>query len=139
MGEDEFDDGQLQEPPLATQIIAYAVWLYFQFPLSLRWIEEMLLERGIVVSYETIRRSGRKCGAAYAKQLRRKKPSQKDIWPIIDLIGGSIPFKAAGVASGLQQRMLALNGRSSSLYHFRFNPSGQGFNAEILPEVMSDP
>ena len=33
------------------EIIAHAVWLYFRFPLSLRLIEEMLLERGIVVSY----------------------------------------------------------------------------------------
>ncbi len=53
------------------QIIAHAVWLYFRFPLSLRLVEEMLLERGIVVSYETIRRWGRKFGPAYAKQLRR--------------------------------------------------------------------
>lgn len=36
------------------QIISNAVWLYFRFPLSLRLVEEMLLERGIVVSYETI-------------------------------------------------------------------------------------
>lgn len=33
------------------QIIARAVWLYFRFPLSLRLVEEMLLERGIIVSY----------------------------------------------------------------------------------------
>ena len=38
------------------EIIAHAVWLYFRFPLSLRLIEEMLLERGIIVSYETVRR-----------------------------------------------------------------------------------
>jgi putative transposase len=62
------------------QIIAHAVWLYFRFPLSLQLVEEMLLERGIIVSYETIRRWSRKFGAAYAKQLRRKKPSRKDIW-----------------------------------------------------------
>jgi putative transposase len=37
------------------EIIAHAVWLYFRFPLSLRLIEEMLIERGVVVSYETIR------------------------------------------------------------------------------------
>jgi len=43
-------------------IIAHAVWLYYRFPLSLRLVEEMLLERGIVVSYETIRRWGRKFG-----------------------------------------------------------------------------
>jgi putative transposase len=38
------------------ELIAHAVWLYFRFPLSLRLVEKMLLERGIVVSYETIRR-----------------------------------------------------------------------------------
>jgi putative transposase len=37
-------------------ITSHAVWLYFRFPLSLRLVEELLLERGIVVSYETIRR-----------------------------------------------------------------------------------
>ena len=36
------------------RLIAYAVWLYFRFPLSLRLIEELLLERGIVVSYESV-------------------------------------------------------------------------------------
>jgi transposase-like protein len=46
------------------QIIAHAVWLYFRFPLSLRLVEELLLERGIVVSYETIRRWGRRFGPA---------------------------------------------------------------------------
>lgn len=68
------------------QIIAHAVWLYFRFPLSLRLVEEMLLERGIVVSYETIRRWGRKFGAAYAKQLRRKTPSRKDIWHLDEVV-----------------------------------------------------
>jgi transposase-like protein len=54
-----------------SQIIAHAVWLYFRFPLSLRLVEEMLLERGIVVSYETIRRWGKTFGPAYARRLRR--------------------------------------------------------------------
>ncbi|MCM5693028.1 IS6 family transposase [Sinorhizobium meliloti] len=68
------------------QIIARAVWLYFRFPLSLRLVEEMLLERGIVVSYETIRRWCRKFGAAYVKQLPRKKPSRKDIWHLDEVV-----------------------------------------------------
>lgn len=68
------------------QIIAHAVWLYFRFPLSLRLVEEMLLERGIVVSYETIRRWGRKFGAAYIKQLRRKRASRKDIWHLDEVV-----------------------------------------------------
>ncbi len=47
-----------------SEIIAHAVWLYYRFPLSLRMIEEMLLERGISVCCETVRRWGRKFGPA---------------------------------------------------------------------------
>ena len=61
-------------------VIAHAVWLYFRFPLSLRLVEEMLLERGIVVSYETIRRWAKKFGPEYAGRLRRKPPSTSDVW-----------------------------------------------------------
>jgi putative transposase len=61
------------------QIIAHAVWLYFRFPLSLRLIEEMLLERGILVSYETVRRWALKFGPDYARRLKRKRPSRYDI------------------------------------------------------------
>lgn len=43
-------------------VIAHAVWLYFRFALSLRLMEEMLLERGIIVSYETIRCWAKKFG-----------------------------------------------------------------------------
>jgi putative transposase len=46
----------------------------------------MLSERGIVVSYETIRRWGRKFGPAYATLLRRKKPSRKDIWHLDEVV-----------------------------------------------------
>lgn len=44
------------------QIIAHAVWLYFRFSLSLQLVEEILLQRGIVVSYETSRRWAIKFG-----------------------------------------------------------------------------
>ncbi len=68
------------------QTIAHAVWLCFRFPLSLRLVEEMLLERGIIVSYETIRRWSRKFGAAYAKTLRRKKQWREDIWHLDEVV-----------------------------------------------------
>ena len=68
------------------QIIAHAVWLYFRFPLSLRLVEEMLFERGIVVSYETIRRWGKKFGPAYARRLRRKQPSPHDVWHLDEVV-----------------------------------------------------
>src|ERR687894_638501 len=68
------------------EIIAHAVWLYFRFPLSLRLVEEMLLERGILVSYETVRRWALKFGPAYARRLRRKTPSRRDIWHLDEVV-----------------------------------------------------
>lgn len=62
------------------QMIAHAVWLNFRFPLSLRLVEEMLLKRGIVVSYETIRPWGRMFGSEYARRLRRKHQRPHDVW-----------------------------------------------------------
>jgi putative transposase len=68
------------------QIIAHAVWLYVRFPLSLRLVEEMLLERGILVSYETVRRWAMKFGPAYARRLRRKNPSPRDSWHLDEVV-----------------------------------------------------
>ncbi|WP_457094201.1 IS6 family transposase [Microvirga sp. P5_D2] len=68
------------------EIIAHAVWLYFRFPLSLRLVEEMLLERGIRVSYETVRRWALKFGPAYARRLKRKTPSRRDIWHLDEVV-----------------------------------------------------
>jgi putative transposase len=68
------------------EIIAHAVWLYFRFPLSLRLVEEMLLERGVVISYETIRRWALKFGPAYARRLRHKTPSRRDIWHLDEVV-----------------------------------------------------
>jgi putative transposase len=62
------------------EIVARAVWLYFRFNLSLRDVEEMLFDRGIVVSYETIRRWCRKHGFDYACRIRRKAPTKGDVW-----------------------------------------------------------
>jgi putative transposase len=68
------------------EIIAHAVWLYFRFPLSLRLVEEMLLERGILVSYETVRRWALKFGPSYARRLKRKRPSRRDIWHLDEVL-----------------------------------------------------
>lgn len=67
-------------------VIAHSVWLYFRFPLSLRLVEEMLLERGIVVSYETIRCWAKKFGPDYAGRMRRKQPSPSDVWHLDEVV-----------------------------------------------------
>ncbi len=64
------------------QIIAHTVWLYVRFNLSLREVEEMLLQRGINVSYETVRRWVIKFGPAVARNLRQRQEVQvmSGIW-----------------------------------------------------------
>src|SRR5262252_5079506 len=62
------------------EIISHGVWLYYLFPLSYRDVEELLFERGIIVSHEAIRKWCRKFGQAYANQLRRRRPCPGDKW-----------------------------------------------------------
>ncbi len=61
-------------------IIQHAVWLYFRFPLSFRDVEDLLAERGIDVSYETVRRWALKFGLVYADRLRRCRPRTTARW-----------------------------------------------------------
>ena len=68
------------------EIIAHAIWLYVRFNLSLREIEEMLLERGIDVSYETIRRWTIKFGPQIARDLRRLQPRPGDVWHLDEVV-----------------------------------------------------
>src|SRR5262245_55458843 len=60
------------------EIISHAVWLYFRFCLSYRDVEELLFERGVVVTYEAIRKWCRKFGQEYANQLQRRRPRPGD-------------------------------------------------------------
>ena len=62
------------------EIISHAVWLYFRFCLSFRDVEELLCERGVVVTYEAMRKWCRKFGQRYANQLRRRRPRPGDKW-----------------------------------------------------------
>ena len=62
------------------EIITHAVWLYFRFNLSFRDIEELLAERGVLVTYETVRQWCRKFGQHYANQLRRRRARPGDKW-----------------------------------------------------------
>jgi putative transposase len=61
-------------------IISHAVWLYFRFCLSYRDVEELLFARGIIVTYEAIRKWCRKFGQSYANELRHRRPGPGDKW-----------------------------------------------------------
>src|ERR1700753_1666929 len=80
---------------LPADIISYAVWLYHMFSLSLRDVELILAERGVVVSYETVRRWCRKFAASFADRLRRRRPRPGDKWHLDEVfirIQGGQPY-----------------------------------------------
>ena len=62
------------------EIISYAVWAYHRFCLSFRDVEDLLAERGIIVSYEAIRIWWQKFGPDYARKLKRRQGRLGDIW-----------------------------------------------------------
>ena len=68
------------------QIIAHVVWLYVRFNLSLREVEELMLARGVDVSYETIRRWSVKFGPLIAHVLQRRQPRPGDVWHLDEVV-----------------------------------------------------
>src|ERR1700758_2083484 len=77
-----------QFPPA---VIRHAVWLYLRFTLSYRDVEDLLAERGLDVSYETVRRWVLKFGPVFARELRRRRPRPSSRWHLDEMaviIGG---------------------------------------------------
>ena len=61
-------------------IISYTVWLYYRFCLSFRDAEDLLAQRGVTVTYETIRQWCQRFGPVYARRLRRRRGRLGDTW-----------------------------------------------------------
>ncbi len=73
------------------EIIGHCVWLYYRFDMSFRAVEELLLERGVVLSYETVRRWCLKFGSEYARLLKRRRARVGEKWHVDEVflsIGG---------------------------------------------------
>ena len=62
------------------EIVQHAIWLYSRFTLSFRDVEDLLAERGITVSYETIRRWVNHFGPMVAADLRKRRPKPHTTW-----------------------------------------------------------
>ena len=62
------------------EIISYAVWFYYRFTVSFRDVEEVLATRGVLVSYESIRRWCEKFGHQFAAGLRKRRSRTGDKW-----------------------------------------------------------
>src|SRR5664279_1279489 len=77
------------------EIISHCVWLYFRFCLSYRDVEEIMAERGVVLTYETIRDWAQKFGGTYAKRLRSRSSRPGDRWHLDEVylsINGKLQY-----------------------------------------------
>jgi transposase-like protein len=77
------------------EVIDHAIWLYLRFTLSFRDVEDLLAERGIAVSYETVRRWVNHFGPAIAADLRKRRPRPHSIWHLDEVylkIGGRMVY-----------------------------------------------
>jgi putative transposase len=68
------------------ETIQHAIWLYLRFTLSYRDVEELLAERGLDISYETVRRWVLKFGPAIARRLRQRRPRPSDRWHLDEMV-----------------------------------------------------
>ena len=67
------------------EIISHAIWLYHRFGLSFRDVEDLLAQRDITVTYETIRQWCQRFGPVYARRLRRRRGRMGDTWHLDEL------------------------------------------------------
>ncbi len=77
--------GRYRRHRFPIEIISHAVWLYHRFCLSFRDVEDLLAERGVTVSYETIRQWCRKFGSDYARTVKRRAGRLGDTWFLDEL------------------------------------------------------
>jgi len=75
-----------QRHRFSPHIIQHAVWLYARFKLNYRDVEDLLAERGLDISYETVRRWFLKFGAPIAQNLRSSRPTPNDIWHLYEMV-----------------------------------------------------
>jgi transposase-like protein len=69
-----------------SEAIRHVVWLYLRLTLNYRDVEELLAERGLEISYETVRRWVLKVGPAFSRNLRRLRPRPASIWHLDEMV-----------------------------------------------------
>src|SRR5262245_52238503 len=116
------------------EIIQHAIWLYLRFTLSYRDVEELLAERGLDISYETVRRWVLKFGPAIARRLRQRRPRPSNRWHLDEMvvrIAGKRMYlwravdHEGEVLDLLVQRRRAVCGGWKAI-HRGFQPKGRG-------------
>lgn len=117
------------------EIISHCVWLYFRFPLSFREVEELMLARGVIASYETVCRWCRKFGQTYANDLRRRRPRPGDKWHLDEVF-----VKINGVQKYLWRAVDADgNVLDILLQNRRDEPAARRFFRKLMKKTRSVP
>ena len=128
-----FSFARHQFPPT---IIQHAIWLYLRFTLSYRDVEELLAERGVEVSYETVRRWVLKFGPAIARTLRRLRDSG-----LIELNGQRITVNdvrqlaSVGQFDELYLHLIRAPRRLERTFSGVHHRNGAGMDGEIRPKA----
>lgn len=68
------------------KIISYAVWAYHRFAMSTADVEDLLAERGVIVSRETVRLWGNRFGNHFARCIKRDRPKPNDKWHLDEVV-----------------------------------------------------
>src|SRR4030088_1771950 len=119
-------------------IIQHAIWLYLRFTLSYRDVEELLAERGLDISYETVRRGVFEVGTGMARTLRQRRPRPSDRWHLDEMVvriaGRQMYLWRAVDHEGEVLDMLVQRRRDkrAALRLMRKLLSKQGFASELL-------
>jgi IS30 family transposase len=115
------------------EIIAHCVWLYHRFPLSFREVEELMLVRGVIVSYETVRQWCAKFGPEYACRL----PSRKR-WNSARMVGMTSPPVVGLVLRREHPGDADMRVSHESIYRDFYMPSRKAFDASMFHRLRSD-
>ena len=100
-------------------VIQHAVWVYLRFTLSYRDVEDLLAERGLDVSYETVRRWVLKFGPAVAQRLRHCRPRPSGCWHLDEMMariaGETMYLRRAADHEGEVLDIVVRRGRDKAL------------------------
>ncbi|THD59284.1 IS6 family transposase [Phenylobacterium sp.] len=121
------------------EVIRYAVWLYCRFTMSLRDVEELLAQRGIEVSYETIRCWVNKFGPQIAENLRKRRPPPSPRWHLDEVvckIGGMRMYLWRAVDDEGEVLDLFMTRRRDTITAMRFLATLIG-NQPVWPESIT--
>src|SRR5215468_5250008 len=118
------------------EIISYAVWVYHRFCMSFRDVEDLLAERGILVSFETIRQWCRKFGPGYAQRLKGRQGRLGDIWYLDELfvrINGQQQYLWRAVDRDISIFVICIVGTSATTRTTQYPKLSNGALVRVLP------